>query len=185
VSVCVFRPFEYHAKSLHHVSTDQMANNTTDKGINTQKDLLGDSKMGWIGSKAIPKTLWCVSLALIKVRRLDSLTQIHTIYLSIFSTLFSKSTHYSLTLWKGRKGKMIIKSCDYDRETFASNWCVQQKSIQRGWWTTPEEHESISPSLPYLFFIFLNKPLPLQYIQTKTCSSGYIDILQWQKRHFF
>ncbi len=55
----------------------------------------------------------------------------HTQNLSIFSQL-SKSTHYSLTLWKGRKGKMIIKSCDYDRETFASNWCVSAETHSEG-----------------------------------------------------
>lgn len=75
----------------------------------------------------------------------------HTHSLSIFS--HSKSTHYSLTMWKGRKGKMIIKSCDYDRETFASNWCVSAEThserMMNHSWRTWER--LLSPSLIFIF----------------------------------
>ncbi len=114
----------------------------------------------------------------------------HTQNLSIFShSLLNslKSTHYSLTLWKGRKGKMIIKSCDYDRETFASNWCVSaethsERMMNHSWRTC----ERLSPSLIFFSSQYghINKLLPLQYIQTKTCRSAHIDILQWQKSHY-
>lgn len=138
-----------------------MSNNTTDKGINTQKDLFGDSMMEvWrVGSAPyqVPNMVVCF-LGVDQSEEVGlSLTNTHIYPIYLFSSPFSKSTHYSLTPWKGRKGKMIIKSCDYDRETFASNWCVSaethsERMMNYSWRTW--KHLSLPTLFILLFFFF-------------------------------
>ncbi len=112
----------------------------------------------------------------------------HTQNLSIFSHSLLNSLKHSLLsdIVKGQEGQNDHKKLWlWQRHLLQTDVC-QQKPIQRGWWTTPAKHASVSLLPSFLFFTIRShkQASALQYIQTKTCSLARIDILQWQKIHY-